>query len=333
MLGLLLRSAIALAAGLISTAATAEPNYREFALVYQGVRNDGAFNESANIGLQRLFAETGVRPRERMANDGETAESALRQLAAHGIGNLMAIGFLQEEPIRKVAAEFPHTRFTLIDGEVDLPNVRSVRFREDEAAFLAGMAAGLATKSGKVGFIGAIPIPPIQRFECGFLVGVRHVMPDAVLLRSYLGTNVASFRDAEGGKRTAETMMAQGADVLFAAAGYSGAAVLRAAAQAGRLSIGVDVNQNATHPGSVLTSAIKRVDVAVYRSWREAFDDRWYPGVLVLGVGEDGVGWARDENNEALVASMAARIERAAHDLSHGALKLIDPRDNALCRN
>lgn len=333
MLSWLLCFLTALTTASFGFAAAAEPDYRDFGLVYNGVKHDGAFNESANVGLQRLFAETGVRPRERLANGGDAAEAALRQLAAYGVGNLMAIGYLLEDPVRKVAAEFPRTRFTLIDGEVDLPNVRSVRFREEEAAFLAGMATGLATKSGVVGFVGAVPIPPIRRFECGFLVGVRHVRPETILLRTYLGVDAGAFRDAEGGDRAAREMMVQGADVLFAAAGFSGAAVLRAAAQAGRLGVGVDVNQNGAHPGAVLTSAIKRVDVAVYTSWREAFDGRWYPGMLALGVGEEGVGWARDEHNETLVAPMAAQIEQAEHQLSFGALKLIDPRDNALCRN
>jgi len=313
-------------------AIAADPNYQEYAFLFNNAKNDGGFNESAVNGLARLTKETGIRPRERVIRDAAESEEALRAFAERGMGNVMAIGFVNEAPLAKVAAAFPKTRFTLIDGKVDLPNVRSVLFKEDEAAFLAGMAAGFASTSGKLGFVGAMPIPPIKRFECGFIEGVRYAAPAAVVQRVYLGTTPASFRDLEAGRSAAQKMIGDGVDVLFAAAGLSGNAVLEAAATSGKLGVGVDVNQNGTHPGRVLTSATKRVDTAVFLSWQAAHQGKWTAGLQVLGVEEEGVSWARDANNEKLVAPMAARIDTAASEIATGKRKLVGYTENTACK-
>lgn len=313
-------------------ASAADPNYEDYGFLFNTAKNDGGFNESAVMGLARLAKDTGIKPRERVIRDSAESEAALRVFAARGVGNIMAIGFVNEAPIAKIAAAFPKIRFTLIDGQVDLPNVRSVLFREDEAAFLVGMAAGLASTSGKIGFVGALPIPPIRRFECGFIEGVRQAAPQAVVHRIYLGATPAAFRDMDGGRNAARKMIGQGVDVLFAAAGLSGGAVLETAAAAGKLGVGVDVNQNATHPGRILTSATKRVDTAVYLSWKAAHEGEWSAGLMTLGVEAEGVSWARDAHNEKLIGPMADRIDAAATELATGKRRLLSYSENPACQ-
>jgi len=280
------------------TPAAAAPDFLEFGFVYQGPKNDGAFNESAGVGLARFFNEFGVRPRERVVGNDAEAEAALRQFAERGVGNIMAVGFMHEGAVARAAAAYPETRFTLIDGWVDQPNVRSVLFREDEAGYLVGVAAGLSSKTGIIGFVGGLSIPPVRRFECGFVVGVGAVAPKTVVKRLYLGHDPSAFRDPPAGGQAARTLLNDGADILFAAAGYSGTAVLAATAAAGKLGVGVDVNQNGLFPGRVLTSALKRVDLAVEESWRAARRGGWTAGAHVLGLREGGAtrstrNWAR----------------------------------------
>jgi basic membrane protein A len=318
-------------AATLAFAQTPEPNFREYAVLYNNAKNDGGFNESAVQGIQRLSREHGIQPRENVVRDAADSERALRLFAERGVGNILAIGFINEAPVAKVARDFPKVRFTLIDGMVDLPNVRSTLFREDEAGYLAGLAAGHAAKSGVVGFIGGMPIPPVKRFGCGFVQGVKAVNAGARVLTAYLGDTPTAFRDREGAERVAREMLAKGADVLFPAAGLSGLAVLKVAADAGKFGVGVDVNQNALHPGRVLTSAVKRVDTAAYLSWKAAIEGAWTGGVVRLGIKEDGVGWAKDDHNRASTAGFAAAIESAAAELGAGNRRVAAASDVKEC--
>ena len=195
---------------------------------------------------------------------------------------------------------------------VEKPNVQSVVFKEHEGSFLVGMAAALASKTGKVGFVGGMDIPLIRNFAFGYEQGVKHVNPDAEVIVNYTGTTPAAWNDPARGGELAIGQFGQGADVVYAAAGATGLGVLQAAADKGKLSIGVDSNQNHLHPGSVLTSMLKRVDVAVYDAFTSAKDGTWQAGVQSLGLKEDGVGYALDENNrEVLTPEMQAKIDEA----------------------
>ena len=160
-------------------------------------------------------------------------------------------------------------------------------FKEHEGSFLVGMAAALASKTGKVGFVGGMDIPLIRNFEFGYEQGVKHVNPKAEVIVNYTGTTPAAWNDPARGGELAIGQFAQGADVVYAAAGATGLGVLQAAADKGKLSIGVDSNQNHLHPGSVLTSMLKRVDVAVYDAFKSAKDGTWQPGMQSLGLKEE----------------------------------------------
>ncbi|MGA1860624.1 BMP family ABC transporter substrate-binding protein [Azospirillum sp. 11R-A] len=308
------------------------PTDRQFAVIFNNTKTDGGFNELALRGLQRFKTETGIDARENIIRTEEESVRSMRNFAHYGIRNILLIGFVNEGAVSTVAREFPDVHFTLIDGRVDLPNVRSVLFREDEAAYLVGMAAGLASGTGTVGFIGAMPIPPIKRFECGFVQGVMATRPSVRLLRRFLGSEANAFRDRDAAHSMAEQLIADGADVTFAAAGYAGIAVLETMAAAGRLGIGVDTNQNGLFPGHVLTSALKRVDVAAYLALKDAHEGRWTAGVQYLGLAEHGVDWARDEANASLVAGLAPRLETAAAEIAGGSLAVRPAEAVESCR-
>lgn len=315
----------------LTTAQASAQSDKQFAIIFNNTKNDGGFNELALQGLQRLKAEAKVDARENIIRTEEDSIRSMRTFAEFGIRNILLIGFINERAVEVVAKEFPDIHFTIIDGRVDLPNVRSVLFREDEAAYLVGVAAGLASRSGTVGFVGAMPIPPIKRFECGYVQGVLAARPDARIIRRYLGDDPRAFRDKEKAQQTTDALTKDGVDVTFAAAGYAGGGVLEGAAQAGRLGIGVDTNQNGVFPGKILTSAVKRVDVAVYQAFKDAHNGVWTGGVQQLGLAQDGVGWARDSHNAALVADIGAKIDEAAAAIKSGAVTVLSPDRAPAC--
>ena len=194
-------------------------------------------------------------------------------------------------------------------------------FKEHEGSFLVGMAAALASKTGKVGFVGGMDIPLIRNFAFGYEQGVKHVNPDAEVIVNYTGTTPAAWNDPARGGELAIGQFGQGADVVYAAAGATGLGVLQAAADKGKLSIGVDSNQNYLHPGSVLTSMMKRVDVAVHDAFTAAKGGTWKGGTEALGLKEEGVDYALDDNNRpVLTPEMQAKIDEAKQAIIDGKL-------------
>ena len=200
-----------------------------------------------------------------------------------------------------------------------MPNVQSMVFKEQEGSFLVGLLAAQASKTGKVGFVGGMDIPLIRKFACGYVQGVKYAKKDAEVFQNMTGTTGAAWNDPVKGGELAKSQIDRGADVIYHAAGGTGIGVLRATADAGKLGIGVDSNQNGLHPGKVLTSMLKRVDVATYTAFDQAKKGTLKPGVSVLGLKEDGVGWALDDNNKALItAEMKAAADKAAADITIG---------------
>lgn len=302
-----------------------------YAVIFNNTKNDGGFNEAAVAGLTRYEAETGTTARTRVIATEAESLAAMRRFAEAGVGHITLIGFINESAVAQVAPDYPEVKFTLIDGVVEAPNVQSVLFREEEAGFLAGAAAALASRTGTVGFVGAMDIPPIRRFDCGFVQGARHVNPDIQVLRRYLGDDPAVFRDRKLGAEAGRALVADGADVVFAAAGFAGTGVLEAVTDADALGIGVDTNQNGLHPGRILTSAVKRVDVATEKSLKAVRNGTWSPGITRLGLAEDGVDWAVDSHNEALVAGHAAELERLAEAIAMARIVITPPDETTLC--
>jgi basic membrane protein A len=250
-------------------------------------------------------------------------EQAMTQLAKRGASIIVAIGFTQASAVEKVAKQFPAVKFTIVDAVVDLPNVQSVNFREQESSFLCGMAAAMVSKSGKVGFVGGMDIPLIRKFALGYVEGVKFVNPKAEVFQNMTGTTPAAWGDPTKGAELAKSQFGRGADVIFHAAGATGIGVMQAAKDAGKLSIGCDSNQDYLHPGSVLTSAVKRVDVAVYKAFMAAKDGTWKPGQIVLGLAEQGVDYSVDEYNRKLISpDMESKLNQAKADIIAGKIKV-----------
>jgi len=320
-------SLIALALGCVTAGAgTVQAQPIEPAIVYDvGGKADKSFNEAAYRGAQRFTQETGIAVREfEISNETQRAQ-AFANMARRGATIIVGVGFTQRVALETVAKDYPDRKFTLIDATSDLPNVQSVVFREQEGSFLVGMLAALASRSRKVGFVGGMDIPLIRRFAAGYDAGARYADPGIEVLVNMTGTTPAAWQDPARGAELARSQFDRGADVVYAAAGTTGLGVLQAAADAKRLAIGVDSNQDFLHPGTMLTSMVKRVDLAVYEAFRTARDGTWKPGIRSLGLAEDAVGYSLDEYNEALVTpEMRRKVDAARAEIVAGTIKVPD---------
>ncbi|QDL94156.1 BMP family ABC transporter substrate-binding protein (plasmid) [Paroceanicella profunda] len=307
---------LALAMPGFAPSAAADP-----ALVYSvGGKFDRSFNEAAYTGAEAWKRETGGSYGEFEIDSPVQSEQALRNFARKGYSPVVAIGFMHADALARVAPDYPDTRFAIIDMVVPGENVQSVVYREQEGAYVVGVMAAMASRSGKIGFVGGMDIPLIRRFACGYAQGISAAQPGAELFVAMAGDTPAAWSDPARGAELARAQIDRGADVVMQAAGGTGTGVLQAAADAGVLGIGTDSNQNGLHPGQVLTSMLKRVDVAVMRAF-----SGWRPGVTSLGLAEGGVGYAMDADNAALVTpQIRAAAKRASADIVSGAVKVID---------
>jgi len=323
-----LLGAVAIAGAATTALAQANP-----AIIFDlGGKFDKSFNEAANAGAERFTAESGVAFRDFELQSEAQREQALRRFAQQGNNPVVMTGFSFATALGTVAPEFPDTHFVIVDMVVDQPNVRSVVFNEHEGSYLVGVLAAMASKTGKVGFVGGMDIPLIRKFGCGYVQGVKSVNPDATVFQNMTGTTGAAWNDPVKGGELATGQIEQGADVVYHAAGGTGRGVLQAAADAGVLGIGVDSNQNYMHPGSVLTSMLKRVDVAVYNAFKDENDGNFSGGINVMGLAEGGVDWALDENNAALITpEMKAAVDQAKADIISGAVVVHDYTTDSTC--
>ncbi|MCV2888017.1 BMP family lipoprotein [Ruegeria aquimaris] len=316
-------AAVALTAG----AALAEP-----ALIFDlGGKFDKSFNEAAFNGAKRWADETGGSFREIELQSEAQREQALRRFAEAGANPVITMGFAMADPLSAVAADYPDTKFVAVDVTwLDAPNIRQIGFAEHEGSYLVGMLAAMASKSGTVGFVGGMDIPLIRHFGCGYAQGAKAVNADIKIVANMTGTTPAAWNDPVKGSELTKAQISQGADVVYAAAGGTGVGVLQTAADEGILSIGVDSNQNHLHPGKVLTSMLKRVDVAVYDAMKAG--ENLETGVFNMGLAEEGVGYALDDNNAPLISDeMKAAVDKARQDIIDGNLKVVSYYENDSC--
>jgi basic membrane protein A and related proteins len=310
-------------AAALGTGTAAAQDFNPAVVFDMGGKFDKSFNEGAYRGAEQFKKETGIGYREFEVTNEAQREQALRNMARRGADVIVGVGFAQASAMDKIAQEFPDTKFCIIDGTVEQPNVQSILFKEHEGSFLVGMLAGLKSGTGKVGFVGGMDIPLIRNFAVGYEQGVKHVAPEAEVFQNMTGTTPAAWNDPTRGAELARSQFDRGADVVYAAAGATGLGVLRAAADAGKYSIGVDSNQNHLHPGSVLTSMLKRVDIAVYNCMKEAQAGTLEGGVSNLGLKEGGVDYAIDENNEELITpEMKRQVDEAKARIISGDLQV-----------
>jgi basic membrane protein A len=298
-----------------------------------GGRGDLSFNDSAYAGLERAakdFADKiEVEYREPSAG-GQDREQLLRLLAENGFDLIFGVGFLFTEHIQKVAQEFPDVKFALIDGAIDgldeNSNVACLLFKEHEGSFLVGAAAAMKSKTGKIGFVGGMKSPLIERFEVGYMAGAKYVNPNIEIYSDYIGTTGDAFKDPVKGKELALNQFKKGADVVYHASGASGVGVIEAAAAEKKFAIGVDSDQSLSATEEqrpyILTSMLKRVDVAVYETIKSMVEGNFKGGYKVFGLAEDGVGYAENDYNKELIADIKPKLEEIKEKIVKGEIKV-----------
>ncbi len=326
----LMQKFLGVAAGLAlsASAALAEPGL----IIDLGGKFDKSFNEAAYNGAKRWVEETGGSYIETELQSEAQREQNMRKMAERGANPVVVLGFANASTLEKVAPDYPDTNFAIVDMVVDAPNVKSIVFSEHEGSYLVGLIAGMTTKSGTVGFIGGMDVPLIRKFACGYVQGVKAANPEATVIQNMTGTTPSAWNDPVKGGELTKAQISQGADVIYAAAGGTGVGVLQAAADAGVFSIGVDSNQNHLHPGSVLTSMLKRVDNAVYDTFKEGTEGNFEPGIEVLDLSTEGVGYSVDEHNEALISDeMKAAVEDAKAKIVSGEIAVHDYTSDDSC--
>jgi len=321
----------AFAASLIAITAHAA-EFKPAVVFDMGGKFDKSFNEGVYNGVEKFKKEAGDGYMEFEVTNETQREQAIRRFAKRGADPVLGIGFAQADAIAKVAKEFPDTKFAIIDMVVDLPNVRSIVFKEQEGSFLVGALAAMASKTGKVGFVGGMDIPLIRKFACGYVQGAKYANKDVEVFQNMTGTTPAAWNNPGKGGELAKSQFDRGADVVYAAAGGTGIGVYQAAKDAGKLAIGVDSNQNYLQPGTMLTSMLKRVDVAAYNVFKDAKDGKFTAGINVLGLAEGGIDWALDKYNEKLVtADMKAKVDAIKADIIAGKIKVHDYMSDNKC--
>jgi basic membrane protein A and related proteins len=323
-----------------------------------GGKDDRSFNAAAWVGVK--CAETGRTPdghpcldeqgnpkqafdivlRDVEPGNPTSIEPAMRAFAERGYDLVIGVGFAQAPIMEKVAKDYPHINFAIIDGVIfeddgktPRANVASLVFKEHEGSYLVGILAAKATKTNVIGFLGGMDIGLIHRFEGGYEQGAKSVNPNIQIIQNYVGVTDAAWNNPGKGKEIALAQIGKGADVIFTAAGNSGLGAFDAVEQAGRdpngkathFVIGVDSNQNMVKPGFVLTSMIKRVDNAVYDIVKDIVNHKFQGGFHVFGLESAGVGYVMDQNNKDLVSPEAIKeAEDAKQKIVTGQVKVVD---------
>ncbi|HSR98154.1 MAG TPA: BMP family ABC transporter substrate-binding protein [Kofleriaceae bacterium] len=293
-----------------------------------GGKNDKSFNEAAWRGLQRARDELGVDIQYIEPTEGADREIALRTLAARKVDLVIGVGFIFGPDLERLARQFPGVRFAGVDyspseGVGTLPNLVGLRFREQEGSFLVGAIAGLLTRTKVVGFVGGMKIPLIRKFEAGYEAGVHQVCPTCRVVSAYAGTEPKAFADPTLGEELAAAQYSQGADIIFHAAGKTGDGVFAAARQRNAKAIGVDSDQYDAAPCCIVTSMIKRVDVAVLDVVKDIIAGKFKGGLLELGLAEHGVGFVADERNKSMLPiDVVEHVNKLAADIVAGTIKV-----------
>ncbi len=290
-----------------------------------GGKDDKSFNAAAWVGVQRAEKELPIKLRNVEPGDPTSIEPSMRAFAERGYDLIIGVGFAQAPIMEQVSHDYPNLNFVIIDGLIDNPNVASLIFKEHEGSFLVGMIAAKTTKTGKVGFVGGMDIPLIHKFETGYAEGARYANPAIQVFENYVGVTDAAWNNPGKGKELAKAQIERGADVIFQAAGNSGLGVFDAVEETHNFAIGVDSNQNWVKPGFILTSMIKRVDVAVFDTVKALVEGRFSAGVHLYGLENEGVAYALDDYNRSLIPQpVLDDVDRAKKEIIAGRIRVTD---------
>lgn len=314
-----------LAASLMITSVAAADSIQPVLLYDIGGKFDKSFNEAAHNGAELFKDEFGDGYRDFEPSSETQYEQALKRFARRKADLIVAVGVGYSVAVRNVAKRYPNVKFTVIDAIIDLPNVQSITFKENEGSFLVGMIAAMKTETKSIGFIGGMDIPLIRRFERGYRQGAEFIRSDLTFTENYVGTTPSAWNDPIKAAEMARSQYARGVDIIFSAAGPSGLGVIQAAKDSGTLAIGVDSNQNHVAPGSVLTSMLKRVDLAVYQAMKAAREGVWQAGHRTMSLAEGGVDYALDDYNAALITDeMKTKLADARAKIISGEIVVAD---------
>jgi basic membrane protein A and related proteins len=290
----------------------------------KGGKDDKSFNSAAFAGATQAVKELGVELKDIECPDDAAFEPALKTFAERGFPLVIAIGFSQKDAVQKVSKVFPNTHFAIVDAPVDGDNVKSLMFSEHEGSYLVGYLASLHSKTKTLGFVGGMDIALIRRFQMGYEAGAKAGDKNIKILVNYAGITSDAWANPNRGKELALSQYNRKADIIFAAAGATNQGVFDAAEEKKLYAIGVDSNQNWVKPGLILTSMLKRVDVAVFDVIKSEVDKKFEKGTKYYGLTDKGIDFAVDEHNEKLVAPYKEKLESVRQDIISGKIKVPD---------
>jgi basic membrane protein A len=300
-----------------------------------GGLGDQSFNDAAYRGLQDaiedgLISEDNTETVEPNAS-GSNRDDNVVNLADQGFELVVPVGFAFSPGIDEIAPEYPDTSFAVIDGFAqDAPNVANLTFKEHEGSFLVGAAAAMKSETGTIGFLGGQQgTGLIEKFQAGYEAGAREINPDIEILVEYIGDSTAAFNDPTRGEALSAKMYDGGADVIYHAAGASGAGLFAAAVEANQYAIGVDSDQSLTASPEqrklILTSMLKRVDTAVYDAIQQVTEENFQSGTQVFGLAEQGVDYAvnqYNDNEDLLSQEIQDRLDELKQQIIDGEIKV-----------
>jgi basic membrane protein A len=308
-----------------ATTAKASGPLRVGLVLDKGGKDDKSFNSAAYEGATKAQRELKIDLKFVEATDTNVIENLHRAFARKNFDLIIGVGFAQTEAVKKVAAQYPNVKFALVDGEVTAPNVRSLLFEEHEGSFLVGAAAAMKSKSGKIGFIGGMDIPLIRRFSTGYEAGAKYINPKIQFIQNFIGVTGEAWNNPAKAKELALSQISQGVDVIFVAAGASGSGAFDAVEEKKKFAIGVDSNQNWMKPGFILTSMMKRVDVAVYNTIQDTQNGKFTAGPVRYGFKDKGVDYALDAHNKGvLTPDITKKLEELKAQILAGKIKVPD---------
>lgn len=299
--------------------------YKVGLVLDKGGKDDKSFNAAAFEGASKAQKELGIELKYVEATDNNAIETLHRGFAKKDVDLIIGVGFAQLDAVKKIAAQFPDKKFAVVDGEAKLPNVKSLLFEEHEGSFLVGAIAAMKASSGKIGFIGGMDIPLIRRFEMGYKAGGEKINPKIQVISNSIGVTGEAWNNPAKAKELALAQYNSGVDVIFVAAGASGAGVFDAAEEKKKFAIGVDSNQNWIKPGIILTSMMKRVDVAVFDAIKEGKEGKFQAGVFRFGLKNKGVDYSVDSyNDKVLTADIRKKAEALKVEIIKGQIQVPD---------
>ena len=300
-------------------------DFRVGLILDKGGKDDKSFNAAGYEGVNRAKKELGIQFKYVEAMDDAGIESTMRSFAQKKFDIIVAIGFAMADPMKKVAPLFPDSKFAIVDAEVPGANVRSLLFEEHQGSYLMGAIAAIASKAGAIGFLGGMDVPLIRRFQMGYEAGAKKVNPKIKIITNYIGVTSEAWNNPAKGKELALSQFNQGADVIFAAAGASNYGLFDAAQDKKKLAIGVDSNQNWVKPGFVLTSMLKRIDLAVFDAIKDTKEKKFLGGVRRFGLADHGVDYALDKYNEKIFTpEMKKRADQIKAEIISGKIQVPD---------